>query len=556
MYNWFKSLSIRWKLQLGFFVVTMITTIFNRLLASWELGKMVSIAEQNNVARDVIVQLEANHATYIFNSFWESGIEFAIQFMVIGVVASMFVRPIRALVEALKAVESGDLTQSVVQTSLDEIGELEHSFNEVRIKLNGIMGSIDENGKNMGQSAYQIANISREIAEVSNSEQQRSGEVSSATQKLLEISESVQVMAINATESASKTEQQAQQGMDKVQSNIKQMEQTAEQVNRAAEQIARLEQSAAQIHEIVSTINNIAEQTSLLSLNAAIEAARAGEAGRGFAVVADEVRNLAQSTTNSVGEISGIIEQVTTQVSQVTATMNAVVEQVHENSNVAGETNDVIRTMAQEVSNTSAGNQKIATASEEQLDKLQVLQSTLEKLFETLNESSSKVETTATIGDDLFSVTERLNSLMAGFTFERNTVIEPDQDTQRQFPRATNSLLVKVLQNGTMVEGITRDISMGGMQLRLTSELQNRDNLQLQMYLPYTDISQYNHQTPVKLTADCVRDEMENGRHNYGLQFQSLSEAQREQLEYCFDFFRKNTVFDATSPEFSKVHNM
>lgn len=72
--TWFMHLSIRWKLQFGFFMVTMVTTIFNRMLASHELDKMIDIAKSNNVATNVIEQLQTNHSTYIFNSFWESGL--------------------------------------------------------------------------------------------------------------------------------------------------------------------------------------------------------------------------------------------------------------------------------------------------------------------------------------------------------------------------------------------------------------------------------------------------------------------------------------------------
>ena len=63
------------------------------------------------------------------------------------------------------------------------------------------------------------------------------------------------------------------------------------------------------IGRIIGNINSISEQTNLLALNAAIESARAGEAGRGFAVVADEVRQLSIRTTDSVKEISDLIEE-------------------------------------------------------------------------------------------------------------------------------------------------------------------------------------------------------------------------------------------------------
>ena len=122
LYRWFMSLSIRWKLQFGFFAVTMVTTIFNRVLATNELAKLISIANENNVDQIIIEKLEVSRNAYIFNSFWESGIEFILQFIIIGIVASFLVRPIRNLVDALKAVEKGDLTKNVENKSLDEIG--------------------------------------------------------------------------------------------------------------------------------------------------------------------------------------------------------------------------------------------------------------------------------------------------------------------------------------------------------------------------------------------------------------------------------------------------
>ena len=174
----------------------MVTTIYNRWLASSELEGFIKIADQHNVDTQVVAQLQQKYDAYIFNSFWESGIEFAIQFIIIGVVASLFVKPIKSLCVALKAIENGDLTKEITSPSHDEIGVLQRSFNGVLAKLNSIMHRIDESGKQMGQSAYQIAMISHEIAEVSKNENQRSQAVTSATQQLNDISESVRAQEL------------------------------------------------------------------------------------------------------------------------------------------------------------------------------------------------------------------------------------------------------------------------------------------------------------------------------------------------------------------------
>jgi methyl-accepting chemotaxis protein len=537
------SMSIRWKLQLGFFMVTMITTIYNRVLASHELEKMVEITRADGVAKQVTDHLEANLSAYIFNSFWESGIEFIIQFILIGVLANIFVRPIQALCNSLKAVEKGDLTKGVKNTSHDEIGVLEKSFNDVLASLNKIMREVDDSGKHMGQSAYQIATISQEIAEVSKQEQSRSAAVNEATEELQKISSKVQESAQFTTERAKFTEEHANQGIQTVQKNIQEMELTAQQVNHAAAEIAELAKTADQIHHIIDSIKTIAGQTNLLALNAAIEAARAGEAGRGFAVVADEVRKLAEMTNSSAVEISEIISQITGKVMQVTSAMNVVVEKVHANQQVAGDTASVIHVMVGQVAETAEASRNISESSKLQIEKLAMLSETLEKLFFTMNESSSKVETTATIGSNLHAVTQRLNDLMSGFSFEQLTIIEPTQNEKRRSPRAHNNLLVKISQGSQKLEGITNDFSMTGMKLSLPHPLEPDVRLDLGIYLPYGDVEKYKSQIPVNLIGRIAWQRDVGNVNLCGVEFVQLDEAKRGYLKTCFSFFNKKAEF-------------
>ncbi|MGR2664073.1 MULTISPECIES: methyl-accepting chemotaxis protein [Chromobacterium] len=116
--------------------------------------------------------------------------------------------------------------------------------------------------------------------------------------------------AQSAVEVSVNTEQLSVKGSAVLEQAATEITKVASSVESSSIIITKLGDSSGQIGTIISTISEIADQTNLLALNAAIEAARAGEMGRGFAVVADEVRKLAERTSQSTGEISGIVRSI------------------------------------------------------------------------------------------------------------------------------------------------------------------------------------------------------------------------------------------------------
>jgi methyl-accepting chemotaxis protein len=116
--------------------------------------------------------------------------------------------------------------------------------------------------------------------------------------------------AAQAAASASAAAGTAQQGGEFAQANMTKMKEVLDEVKKNNLQILSFGEKVQKIGTIIEVITNIAQKTNLLALNASIEAVRAGEYGRGFAIVAEEIGKLSDSTGDSAGQISKLIENI------------------------------------------------------------------------------------------------------------------------------------------------------------------------------------------------------------------------------------------------------
>ena len=194
------------------------------------------------------------------------------------------------------------------------------------------------------------------------------------------LSATTQEVAASAEESASVASQAdalAVQGRGAVKEAHIQMARIAETVHKTGDTVIQLGQRTTAITRIVDVIQQIANQTNLLSLNAAIEAARAGDAGRGFAVVAGEVRKLSEQSAAQAQQIAGVIDEIGKEIKLVTSHMdeslaavdagNAVVNQAGQALEDIVEAADQVSEMVEQISNAASeqaeGSQQIVLVS-------------------------------------------------------------------------------------------------------------------------------------------------------------------------------------------------
>lgn len=134
----------------------------------------------------------------------------------------------------------------------------------------------------------------------------------------------------------------SKEGAEQVDNIIKDLKEIIDMIGMSNKVIVSLAEKSANITEIVNLIKDIADQTNLLSLNAAIEAARAGEMGRGFAVVADEVRKLAERTQKATDEVSKVIMDLQSQAKETQKESERMVVKAQEAAQSIGKFKDVI----------------------------------------------------------------------------------------------------------------------------------------------------------------------------------------------------------------------
>ncbi|KIY37496.1 chemotaxis protein [Pseudomonas sp. 10-1B] len=236
--------------------------------------------------------------------------------------------PMQHIVHALDKLRSGDLSMRLNLARKDEFGAIESGFNEMAEALANLVSQAQRSSVQVTTSVTEIAATSKQQQATATETAATTTEIGATSREIAATSRDLVRTMTEVTSAADQASSLAGSG----QQGLARMEETMHQVMGAADlvnaKLGILNEKASNITQMVVTIVKVADQTNLLSLNAAIEAEKAGEYGRGFAVVATEVRRLADQTAVATYDIEQMVREIQSAVSAGVMGMDKFSEEV------------------------------------------------------------------------------------------------------------------------------------------------------------------------------------------------------------------------------------
>ncbi len=343
--------------------------------------------------------------------------------LTLGVVLSTLVsrgitQPLQRMTAVLENIAkgAGDLTQQVRIDTEDEVGTLGALVNALIRRIHDLIVPIRVATIQLNATATEIAATAAE----------QNGTVQSFNASTTEIAASARQISATSTEltrtmgEVTERAQEATSLADAGRTGLEQMEATMQQLSEATGSISTklgtIREKADGINVVVTTITKVADQTNLLSINAAIEAEKAGEAGRGFLVVAREIRRLVDQTAVATLDIEQMVRHMQSAVSAGVMEMDRFSDRVRGCMGQAEEVSRQIGQILEQVHNLSARFQAVTEGMGQQSEGARQIGEAITQLAASVQQVSGSVREFSSAADNLRDATQSLHHQVGHFT--------------------------------------------------------------------------------------------------------------------------------------------
>ncbi len=375
------------------------------LEASFIDESVLSSQEVDQVAHKVREQLIATLLVLVFCS------------ILIPLLFSHFVviRPLALLSESMEAMRKGDLSQKVCIKQQDEFGGLADAFNLMGERLQQIVGEVQKSCAHLASTTSEVAATAREQEASSKEQEATTHEIVASTR---EISATSKNLVANMNEVALAVDH-AGKLAESGRGSLAQMGKTVQHMVEASQNISSkltlLNEKASNITTVVTTINKVADQTNLLSVNAAIEADKAGEYGIGFGTVASEIRRLADQTAHATSDIEEMVREMQSAVSAGVMGMEKFSNEVEQGVEDVQQTSEQLTQIIERVQTLGPHFEAVHEGMEMQASGAGQIDESLTQLAETIQNNSEALRQSNGIIDQLNEASTRMRETVSVF---------------------------------------------------------------------------------------------------------------------------------------------
>jgi len=347
---------------------------------------------------------------------WGSTIVIILVSVVVSVVIANTLR--RALEEAVKAAEqvsTGDLTTQIDDSSDDDIGRLFIALKKMVQNLNSLIRQVQHSGIQVTTSSTQIAASGKQLEATMTEQVASTNEVVATTREIAATTNELvktMMIVVEMVEVSNKAAGGGQKDLERMETTMRQLAVATDSIST---KLGIISDKANNINGVVATITKVADQTNLLSLNAAIEAEKAGEYGLGFAVVAREIRRLADQAAIATLDIEQMVKEMQAAVSTGVMEMDKFSREVEQGVGDVQKTSNQLTVIIEQVQALSPQFSFVNQGMEAQAQGTQQISEAMRQLSESSTQTASALRETNSAIEQLNEAAQNLRREVAGF---------------------------------------------------------------------------------------------------------------------------------------------
>jgi methyl-accepting chemotaxis protein WspA len=299
-----------------------------------------------------------------------------------------------ALTARVREMASGaaDLTARIPIDGRDEMGELASGINAMMGKIQGIVLKARESCLQLVTIASQIASNARGQEQIVSSLNASTTQVAASAREVSATSKDLAGTMAEVSQTAAHAADLATKGRDNTTKMATEMKQLVNSTQNVSTKLGMIREKADSINAVVATITKVADQTNLLSINAAIEAEKAGEYGRGFLVVAREIRRLADQTAVATLDIETMVRQMQDAVSAGVMQMDKFADEVRSGVSQVTKINQMTWEIITEVQSLSSRFQLVNEGMRNQTTGAQQINDAMTQISEATRRSAQSIQ--------------------------------------------------------------------------------------------------------------------------------------------------------------------